>query len=1043
MCMRCALAVAAFFLILSQVSAQSNLPDAPVPPREAPLRMTVPDGFKVTLFAGEPDVVQPIAFTFDDRGRLWVVECMSYPKWNKEPQPAQRASGLTPEVPAPHLRDQPGGSPIDRRKGKDRVVIFEDTDGDGQFDKRTVFADGLTNLSGIEYGFGGIWLCSIPNLIYIPIAGKGDRTSKNTGPVPFSGEPGQEKPAGPPEIKLDGWSLDSGHNAFNSLKWGPDGWLYGCNGILATSRVGVPGTPAKDRVPINCGVWRYHPTKKKFEVVAHGTTNPWGLDWDEYGEMFITNCVIDHVWHVVPGGHYERMYGQDFNPNLYKLMPSIADHKHWAGGSWTESRGGKGAHSDAGGGHAHVGCMIYLGDNWPKQYRGGLFTCNLHGNRINHDLLERKGSSYVAHHGKDFLFANDPWFRGIAIDYGPDGGVYVSDWCDTGECHNYQVAHTTTGRIYKVTYGQPKAWRGDLAKVSDDGLLALQSHKNEWFVRHARRLIHERAATQKLTKKREDLLRAVLNPFGSDREQLRALWVYHVAGMQDPLAFAVMQDTQHTAESTRAWAIRLALDDAPAVLPKTIFADDPETIIEVSARDNSRLVRLQVAAGLQRLPSIKRWPIAEELLQDSGVAQDPYMSLLIWYGIEPVIAMSIRDEWLAKLKIPMLREFAAKRLTGVPEGMNSVLEQLTSGPANDSHFLQRDALRGIFAALQGRRSVDMPERWKEAYPHLVQSPLSEIRDKAMALAVLFGDERALTSLRKIAADGKASLGQRQAALQTLAFKQPPTLPALLYDLLDDPGIRSSAIQGLAAYADPKTPSLILQRYAKFTHDEKSDAVHTLASRPSYALALLDAVADKTVARTDLNAFTVRQLLALNDKRVTARVNEVWGTLRPASQEKAALMAKYKKLLTADTLKQANLQSGRLVYTKNCAACHKLFGEGGAIGPELTGSQRANLDYVLENMLDPSAVVPREYQVSIITTENGRTLTGIIKEETERALTVQTQNEVVIIPKSEIESRRQSNLSMMPEGILDRLTIEEIRDLVAYLASPAQARLPMR
>lgn len=247
-------------------------------------------------------------------------------------------------------------------------------------------------------------------------------------------------------------------------------------------------------------------------------------------------------------------------------------------------------------------------------------------------------------------------------------------------------------------------------------------------------------------------------------------------------------------------------------------------------------------------------------------------------------------------------------------------------------------------------------------------------------------------------------------------------------------MRAAALQALAAYADPNTPSLILKRYAKLTPDEKSDAISTLASRPAYALALLDAVADKTVARQDLSAFAVRQLLALNDKKVTARVNEVWGTLRPASQEKAALTAKYKRLLTADTLRQANLSHGRLVYAKHCAACHKLFGEGGNIGPELTGSQRANLDYVLENMLDPSAVVPREYQVSIITTDSGRTLTGIVKEETERAVTVQTQNEVVIVPKDEIELRRQSNLSMMPEGMFERLTFDEVRDLVAYLAS---------
>src|ERR1043166_4748787 len=265
--------------------------DAPIPPHLAASKMTLPEGFKATLFAGEPDVVQPIAFTFDDRGRLWVVECMSYPKWHADP-----------------------------KDGKDRVLIFEDTDGDGKFDKRTVFADKLSNLSGIQYGFGGIWLCSTPNLIFIPI------------------KEGKDEPAGPPQILLDGWDLKAQHNVFNSLTWGPDGWLYGCSGILNNVKIGTPGTPDKDRVRMNCGVWRYHPITKKFEAVAHGTTNPWGLDFDEYGEMFVTNCVIDHLWHIVPGGHYQRMFGEDINPHVYKLMPSICDHIHWGGVHWTSSR---------------------------------------------------------------------------------------------------------------------------------------------------------------------------------------------------------------------------------------------------------------------------------------------------------------------------------------------------------------------------------------------------------------------------------------------------------------------------------------------------------------------------------------------------------------------------------------------------------------------------------------------------------------------------------------------------------------------------------
>jgi putative membrane-bound dehydrogenase-like protein len=290
--------------------------------------MTLPDGFRATLFAGEPDLIKPIAMTMDDRGRLWVVESHSYPNWITD-----------------------GG------EGHDRILIFEDRKGTGHFDSCKVFWDRGTNLSGIALGFGGVWLCATPNLLFVPVAADGDR------------------PASPPVVVLDGWDLKAKHNVFNGLTWGPDGWLYGCNGILSNSRVGAPGTPDDRRVALNCGVWRYHPTRRTVEAFAHGTTNPWGLDFDDRGEMFITNCVIKHLWHVVPGAHFQRMFGQDLNPYCYGLMESCADHIHWAGGDWTTSRGGQGAHGESGGGHAHVGAMIYLGDNWPDAYRGHVLKC--------------------------------------------------------------------------------------------------------------------------------------------------------------------------------------------------------------------------------------------------------------------------------------------------------------------------------------------------------------------------------------------------------------------------------------------------------------------------------------------------------------------------------------------------------------------------------------------------------------------------------------------------------------------------------------------
>ena len=237
---------------------------------------------------------------------------------------------------------------------------------------------------------------------------------------------------------------------------GPDGWLWGCHGIQDESRVGVPGTPDEKRTKIRCSIWRYHPTRKVFEVICHGTTNPWGLDFDEHGQAFFSNSVIGHFWHVIPGARFKRMYGQDYNPYTYRLINEVSDHLHWPGGKWGDSRKQTANVDRMGGGHAHCGAMIYQGDNWPDEYRGSVFMGNVHGRRLNHDLLERKGCGYVAKHGKDFLHSSDPWFRIVAVKSGPDGGVFFTDWSDQGECHDNDGVHRSSGRIYKVVYGEPR-----------------------------------------------------------------------------------------------------------------------------------------------------------------------------------------------------------------------------------------------------------------------------------------------------------------------------------------------------------------------------------------------------------------------------------------------------------------------------------------------------------------------------------------------------------------------------------------------------------
>jgi putative membrane-bound dehydrogenase-like protein len=966
---RCRLAVLSC-LVLLPLTAGAD--DMLVPPEKATERMKLPEGFRVALVAGEPQMVKPIAITTDDRGRLWVVESHSYPQW------------IT-----------------DGRAGKDRVLIFEDK-GKGKYEGK-VFLDDGTNLSGIALGFGGVWLCATPNLLFIPV------------------KAGADAPAGPPRVVLDGWSLKAKHNVFNSLTWGPDGWLYGCNGITDTSHVGKPGTPDGRRVAFNCGVWRYHPTRDTFEAFAWGTTNPWGLDFDDRGEAFITNCVIEHVFHVVPGAHFKRMYGQDLNPHVYGLMQSCADHIHWGGGDWTKSRGGQGAHDAAGGGHAHAGALIYQGDNWPDTYRGHLFTCNIHGNRINQDYFERKGSGYVAKHGQDFLMAHDENFRGLVLTPAADGSVFVADWHDTGECHNYDQRQPW-GRVFKVAYGEPPAVTGDLAKLSDDELVKLQLHKDEWHVRQARLLLQERAHAGRLAESVKPALWQMLADEKDVPRQLRALWALHAVGGLDERKLRDLLESP--ADDVRGWAVRLLAD----------WENIPDGVAgkfgQMAAADKSPSVRLALASALQRLPLKSRWDLAEALASRQEDAADPNLPLMAWYGVEPMLAAY--PEWGRRLmttELPVVRRYAARRLAEMGGKWIDLvvlrLERAPDGPES------RDILLGLYDGCQGRPGLTLPEYWLRVRRGCEKSQYPEVREKGMLLSVYFGDREAIAALRTTVGDVKADAAARRTALQTLVEAKAADL-AQLRGLLDDRVLRGPALRALAGFGDAAVPALVLEHYAGFSDAEKADAVATLASRPAFALALLDAMAQGKVDRRDLSAFTARQLLALNDKALTEKLTKVWGSVRKP-QDHRAQMDRYLSLVPPDALKKADRAHGRQVFTKTCATCHTLFGEGAKIGPDLTGSQRTNPEYVLTKVLDPSAVVAQDYQVTVITTKGGRTLTGLVKEEDGKTVVLQTQNEVIGVAKDDIDERKKSPLSMMPEGLLAPLGDAEVRDLIAYLA----------
>jgi len=360
------------------------------------------------------------------------------------------------------------------------------------------------------------------------------------------------------------------------------------------------------------------------------------------------------------------------------------------------------------------------------------------------------------------------------------------------------------------------------------------------------------------------------------------------------------------------------------------------------------------------------------------------------------------------------------------------------GTSDDPQF-HLDILKGMSEGLKGRRNVKMPAGWDELATKLAQSTNAQVREIAQALSVTFGSTTAFAALRKTLADAQAQPGARLAALDSLLGAHDPALPSLLQPLLNDPAVRGGALRGLAAYDDDKSPAAIAALYPSFPAPDKRDALNTLVSRKSFARVLLASVAAGKIPARDLTAELVRQLRNFRDEKINAEVAKLWGTVRETDADRAKEIARYKTMITGH--RPGDAPKGRALFARTCQQCHTLFDTGGKVGPDITGSNRGDLDYVLQNVLDPNAVVPNDYRTSLVETKDDRILTGIVTRQDETALTIVTANETVLLPRAEISSVTQGELSMMPEGLIQALSDDEVCDLIAYLKSPAQVALP--
>jgi putative membrane-bound dehydrogenase-like protein len=971
-------------------NTESTTDADPPSAEESANSFSLPEGVDVKVWAGEPMVQNPIAMAWDKKGRMWIAENYTY---------GSRKIRFDLSL-------------------RDRVIVLSDTDGDGQADTRKVFTDKVQMLTSVEVGQGGVWLMCPPKLLFIP-----DRD-------------GDLVPDGEPEVMLDGFDVARGnyHNFANGLRWGPDGWLYGRCGHSCPGKIGVPGTPEELRYPIDGGIWRYHPKRKVVEVLAHGTVNPWGHDWDEHGELFFINTVIGHMWHMIPGAHYrESGSGASQNPLIYERMPQHADHFHYDTNlAWNKSR--YGAADDFGGGHAHVGMAIYQADHFPVEWSNRLLTWNQHGRRLNRELLKREGSGYIGKHETDVFENSNEWFRGMEVSVGPDGAIYGLDWSDTGECHDHTGVHRTSGRIYKFFYEKNPVADLSLMENGFDDTEAILRHPNVWYFRKFLQNLSEKG--QSAHEKSIRVCKEIL----ADKKikasiRLRAMWGLYALNKLNPETHLV-----EPSEHIRTWAIRLMMDDQPidtlfGPREKEFYTIKPELVqklVQQAVTDESGLVRLTLASSLQRLPVESRGELAKALAYRSEDKNDHNMPLLVWAGITPLVELDPEKllDVARSTEWSNLRTWVARAITERskenPTAFDALLKLL------GEQTKQADSLLGgIERAVLGIKGFERPVKWSEISSKLQGNP------NALKLSVLFGDDDAIGQMEELVMNTDAGIGVRKQTMKILIDSNSPNLKSISDQLLKSVGMKIWAVRGLSKFEDNRTGEMLVSNLQSFDREERNVVVEILCGRINWANELLSGIENGQVSKSWISPYHALQIKSLKDETLDKRLDQCWGLIRTSPEYLAKRKGELKTELNSVAVSKADLKKGSLLYDQQCSGCHQLYGRGGNLGPDLTGSGRSNIEYLLENIVDPNSAVSADYRMNVIQINDGRVLSGMITEQDRNSLTLRMPDSDMVVSKSMIKKRETLSHSVMPSGLLDNLTREERRDLIAYLMHPSQ------
>jgi putative membrane-bound dehydrogenase-like protein len=959
-------------------------------PAEAVNRMKLPDGFSVTCIAHEPMIRQPLSLSYDDRGRLWVLQYLQYPN----------PAGLKPVRQDQYLRtvwDRVPEPPPVGPKGADRITILSDPDERGVYRKSKDFLTGLNLASGFCLGHGGVYVVQPPYLLFYP--------DRNGDDVPDTDTP---------DVLLTGFGMEDSHSYANSLQWGPDGWLYGAHGSTVSASIRNPAYPNEQPVEFQQGIWRFHPRAKRFELFAEGGGNTFGLDFDKFGRCIAgTNYGGFAMLHHMQGAYYVKgfsKHGPLHNAHTYGYF----DHVPYKGFQ---------------GGHVTCGGIVYQGDSFPTEYQDQYIAGNLLANDVYWHRLTPKASSFTASHGGTLIQSNDPWCRPVDLILSPDGSVLVADWYDKRAAHLDPIDNwdKTNGRVYRIQFKDAKPITPfDLRKKSSAELCELLNHPNAWWRRETRRLLAERR-DHSLIPLLEKNLRS-----GEGLVPLESLWA--LAGMEALTPELLTKQLEHRDEHVRSWAVRLLCDQPEQIDSRTMTA-----LRNLADSEQSPTVCSQLACSAKRLPPEDA--VAFVIRLQKAAKDDAAMPLLLWWALEASITKDPKPAAEYAGQIPALStpirlklvENVTRRLLAedIKDGKNLVLKVLQDW----NSIRQPDAvLRGMAAAWDGSR-VTLDEGLRNNLAQLrTERPKDDL---LLTLLVRTGEPNATEELRKRIADPKRPAVDRASSLDLLRQVRDPQLKALARQLFNEPtdAIRLAAITSLQSFDEPELAAILLNSYRIASPAVKRRIVQALASRPKWGIALLNEVKTKSIPAVDVPPETARNLLAFNDAELTRLVESQFGKIGPATPgEKQARIS----WLTIQIGRlKGDAKAGKPLFTQHCANCHTLFGEGNKVGPDLTAADRNNLPFLISQIVDPSAVVRPEYIQHRAITADGRTINGLVVEPNERTITMlDAQNQKTVLARSDIDELKPLATSLMPDKLLDTLSDQQVADLFAYLRQPA-------